>query len=180
MKRESLGEYFTQHAMRLRRVIGRVLGSSYRDHTEDVLQETMIKVHQNLHTFRQESSIDTWIFRIATNEALMTMKYEQRRRHDSIEALAGQSGVRREPWYEPIRHAATAEWQRSVITEAIDHVPQKYRSVVILRYIQECSVERTAEILNVNTGTVKSRSNRGMRFLQTYFKRRKYDPDYLL
>jgi RNA polymerase sigma-70 factor, ECF subfamily len=149
-----------------------------REDAEEVAQDTLLKVFENLDTLREPERIRSWVFRIAKNECLM-----KRRRsvfapaHElSLEKyLDGDGETDRHqiadggilPYDEVLQSEMTA-----VLKEAIQSLPPNYRSVILLRDMEELSTEETAEILDVSTDVVKQRLHRGRLTLKKVFESR--------
>jgi RNA polymerase sigma-70 factor, ECF subfamily len=137
---------------------------------EDAAQETAIKVYRNLHLFRGESQFRTWVLSIAHNEGLGRLRKLGKRREESLEALTEDSG--------DFTPAILASWRevpavmlerkevRSLVREAIDGLPDLYRSVVLLRDIEEMDGRETAAALGITEGSVKVRLHRARALLQ--------------
>lgn len=147
---------------RIYRLALKMLGSP--QDAEDILQETYIKALRNLKNFNGRSSLSTWLYRIATNEALMLLR---RKRPDSLsldESLAGEEGEQ-EPvqivdWCcMPERELMSAE-ARKRLDEAVDSLPQTLRVVFLLRDIEDLSTRETAEVLGLSEEAVKTRLSR--------------------
>ena len=136
----------------------------------DIVQEVFLKVFKNIGSFRGNSSLKTWIYRIAVNEA-----YNHRRwfcRHQRREvALGPEEGVRSyadslaDPSRTPFDQAADHE-TFALVEAALDKMNPKFRAVVVLRDIEDLSYEEIATVLNVSIGTVKSRILRGREALR--------------
>ena len=131
---------------------------------EDILQETFIKAFNHLSEFDGRSSPATWLYRIATNEALMTL----RKKHPemvSVEEPLADAAMSQEPlqildWCcLPEEDYLTAEG-RTALDQAIDQLPGSLRIVFVLRDIGELSTRETAEILNLSEMAVKTRLSR--------------------
>lgn len=137
----------------------------------DITQEVFIKVFRSIRGFHGESSLRTWLYRIALHEASNQRRWWSRHkkqeltidapmdRSDSddgvpLAATLADSGV------SPFDHAAQAELRHRVEL-ALRQLPEAFRTVVVLREIEGFSYEEIAEILNVHIGTVKSRLTRG-------------------
>ena len=131
---------------------------------EDILQETFIKAYRHIGSFDGRSSISTWLYRIATNEALMLLR---RKRPDQIsfEAPLANETEPQEPlqivdWCcLPEEDYLTAEGQAR-LNEAIDRLPTSLRVVFLLRDIEGLSTRETAEVLDISEMAVKTRLSR--------------------
>ncbi|MBI2253933.1 MAG: RNA polymerase sigma factor [Proteobacteria bacterium] len=138
---------------------------------EDVVQESYLRAFAALESFRGESSLLTWLTRITINEARGRLR---RRRPmvdlDAIEAAQSAEGlVVAFPNGQPMENpeAALARVQiRLLIEQAIDTLPEAFRLVFILREVQDCSVQETAELLGIKEETVKTRHHRARRQLR--------------
>jgi RNA polymerase sigma-70 factor (ECF subfamily) len=128
---------------------------------EDVLQETFIKAYRALQTFEGRSSLSTWLYRIAVNEALMHLR-QRKPDQVSIDAERETAEGESEPvqivdWRAlPEEELLSAE-TRQVMDHAIQRLPATLRSVFLLRDIEGLSVRETAEALEVSEAVVKTR-----------------------
>jgi RNA polymerase sigma-70 factor (ECF subfamily) len=131
---------------------------------EDILQETYLKALRALKNFDGRSSLATWLYRIATNEALMLL----RRKHpdtlsidEPVETLEGeQEPVQIVDWCcLPEAELMSAEARRR-LDKAIGQLPQALRVVFLLRDIEDLSTRETAEVLNLSEEAVKTRLSR--------------------
>jgi RNA polymerase sigma-70 factor (ECF subfamily) len=137
---------------------------------EDVVQETYVRAFTHLESFRGDSSLATWLARIAMNEALGRL----RRRRPSVDLATLRPGVL-EAQIIQFPHAATSEdpektmAQREiqhVVEQAIDELPEAFRMVFITRVIEGMNVEETADILGLKSETVKTRLHRARAMLR--------------
>ena len=128
---------------------------------EDVLQETFLKAYSHLDDFQGNSKFYTWLVRIAVNEALMKLR---KRRSDKTVPLddpidTGEDVVAREiaVWDENPEDTYSREELARILDEAVQSLKPAYRTVFVLRDIEEMSIEETAEALNLSISAVKSR-----------------------
>ena len=137
----------------------------------DIVQEVFLKVFRSVGSFRGNSSLKTWIYRIAVNEA-----YNHRRwfcRHQRQEVALGSSedgGTNHadtvtDPGRSPFEVAADQE-TRALVEQALEKLNPNFRAAVVLRDIEDLSYEDIAAVLNVSLGTVKSRITRGREALR--------------
>lgn len=136
----------------------------------DGTQEVFLKAFRGIRTFRQGSSLKTWLYRIAIREALNHKRWFKRhvQKNVSIDAEPeeGHSGIDIEDeGASPFEQLAAHEIQEAV-QNALQQVPQVFRSAVILRDLEGLSYEEIAEVLECSVGTVKSRILRGRRALK--------------
>ena len=136
----------------------------------DIVQEVFLKVFRNIGSFRGNSSLKTWIYRIAVNEAYNHRRWFSRHQRQEI-ALGAEEGL---PSYEdsladpgrtPFDHAADHE-TRALVEAALEKLNAKFRAAVVLRDIEDLSYEEIATVLDVSLGTVKSRILRGREALR--------------
>ena len=131
------------------------------DDAEDVLQETFLKAYTHLDNFQGNSKFYTWLVRIAVNEALMKLR---KRRSDRTVPLdepidTGEDEMVREiaVWDENPEESYSREELGEILDQAIQSLKPAYRTVFLLRDIEELSIEDTAEALKLSISAVKSR-----------------------
>ena len=149
-----------RHQAAVARTVFGMLGS--RDDADDVGQETFVRFHQALDAFRGESSVRTYLVRIAMSCALNALRSTRRRElrfvsNDAAIAEAVDPGAEIVP-----ADASTAQRIRL----ALDALSAEHRAVVVLRLLDECSTKEAAEILQIPEGTVLSRLSRAVRQLR--------------
>jgi RNA polymerase sigma-70 factor (ECF subfamily) len=142
---------------------------------EDVVQEAYVRAFTHLESFRGDSSLSTWLSRIAMNEALGRLR---RRRPavelDSLPQGALEAQIIQFPFAagdDPEKSMAQREIQH-VVEHAIDELPEAFRLVFITRVIEGMNVEETAEILSLKPETVKSRLHRARTMLRDNVERK--------
>jgi len=128
---------------------------------EDVGQETFIKFYRSLSEFRGESSAGTYITRIAINLSLNVL----RKRKISRKIFFRKNNTAQNQIISQENQGNSLEAEQ-LINKGLQEIPQKFRTVLILRYMNEYSVKETAEILSLPQGTVMSRVARGMEKLK--------------
>jgi len=132
-----------------------------REDAEDVLQETFLKAYEHLDQFRGDAKFYTWIVRIAVNQALMKLR---RRKGDKAVSLdetidTGEDTIVREiaSWDEDPEQRFSREEIGDILDKAVESLEPIYRSVFVLRDIEDLSTEETAEALDLSVPAVKSR-----------------------
>jgi RNA polymerase sigma-70 factor (ECF subfamily) len=137
----------------------------------DVVQEVFLKIFRKIGAFRGDSSLKTWIYRVAVNEAYNYQRWFSRHRRPEVglesEEEGGPSYCQTVP--EPGPSPYDCAWDRErhkLIVAALDHLTPSFRTAVVLRDIEELSYEEIADILQVALGTVKSRIMRGREALR--------------
>jgi RNA polymerase sigma-70 factor, ECF subfamily len=158
-----------RHNRRLYRVARAVIRDD--SEAEDVVQEAYFHAFANLSNFRGDSSLATWLTRIALNEALGRV----RRRRPTVELSTLDAESQHETHVIPFPlMAANCDPERAVaqreirrlMERAIDDLPEVFRIVFVMREIEELSVEETAGFLNLPQATVKTRLHRARRLLR--------------
>ncbi|MEN6571537.1 MAG: sigma-70 family RNA polymerase sigma factor [Anaerolineaceae bacterium] len=157
--RDELARFVETYSPRIYRLGMRILNNE--QDAEDVLQETFIKAIRALPTFEGRSSLSTWLYRIATNEALMLL-----RKHSpemvSIDAPAEEEEEEQEAlqivdWTNQPESELSVREIRQQINSAVAKLPLGQREVFALREVEGMSVKETADILNVSESVVKTR-----------------------
>ena len=143
---------------------------------EDVVQETYVRAFTHLEDFRGDSSLATWLGRIAINEALGRL----RRRRSTVEWTSLPPGTLEAQIIQFPLSAASQDPEKSmaqreiqhVVEHAIDELPEAFRIVFITRVIEGMNVEETAEILELKPETVKTRLHRARTMLRENVERK--------
>jgi RNA polymerase sigma-70 factor (ECF subfamily) len=137
----------------------RLLSRYTRDASEceDLAQEVFLKVFRKLHTFQQDSAFFTWLYRITVNTATDHLSRQSRRRLTLVEEESvlegGQARSATTGVDEPLISAELAR----VTRELLARLPEKYRTILILREYEDLSYTDIAGVLGINLGTVESR-----------------------
>ena len=116
---------------------------------DDVIQNTFIKIWNGLENFRAESKMYTWLYRIATNEALTFLKKKRSREyiHDGDDYI--KDTLLADPWF-------NGEEVQARLMVAINKLPEKQRMVFQLKYYEEMKYDQIAEILGTSVGALKA------------------------
>lgn len=145
----------------------RMLGN--RHEAEDIAQEAFVRAYVNIQSFNQNRKFSTWIYRIATN--LCIDRIRKKKPDYFLDAeVAGTEGLTMYSQIaadgkSPDAEVETLELQETV-QEAILRLPDKYRVVIVLRYIDDLSLNEISEVLDLPLGTVKTRIHRGREALR--------------
>lgn len=142
----------------------------------DVLQDTFLQVFRNLPSFRGDSQFGTWIYRIATNAALMLRRVRARRPAESLDAFLPRfdaHGIHAQlPEQLKIASCADELVDRHVLAEkarsGIARLPDLYRDAFVLRDLEEMSTSEVAQVLGVQPATVRQRVHRARLMLRGY------------
>lgn len=150
---------------------------SNKNDVQDVMQSTYLKAFENLEQFRAEARLSTWLIRIGINEALKKIKSQTH--------ISEQNPVTHADNSNPINgiEAATPETNairkdmNKQLEQAIDTLPPKYRSVLIMREIEQMSTRETAESLDITRVNVKVRLHRAKKMLRDQLEKTLSDMD---
>ena len=152
---------------KLYQICYRMLGN--KQEAEDIAQEAFVRAYINLHSYDQKRKFSTWIYRIATNLCIDRIRKKKPDYYLDAE-VAGTDGL---DMYSQI--AADEKLPEDVVAQMelqeriqyeISRLPDKYRSVIVLKYIEELSLHEISEILDMPLGTVKTRIHRGREALR--------------
>ena len=163
----AFNELVVTYQRRVFALVFRMLGR--RDEAEDLAQEVFVQVFKAIDQFRGESKLSTWIYRIAVNLCKNRTKYLSRRhvgRQDDVDALAERAT------FASAKGVSVGEVSRPdelvegmqlevVVKRAIAQIDPDFRTVLVLRDVEDLSYEEIAAITGLPDGTVKSRIHRG-------------------
>jgi RNA polymerase sigma-70 factor (ECF subfamily) len=163
-----------RHRNLVYRLARRLLGNE--SDAQDTTQETFIQVYRKLSSFRGDSRFSTWLYRIATNAALMRRRARSRRPTEPLDAFAPR-------FDEAGKHAATAaelgvpnrldetidaKALAEKVQAAVDRLPDLYRRPFVLRDLEELETAKVAEVLGLQVATVRQRVHRARILLRGY------------
>jgi len=145
----------------------RMLGN--RQEAEDICQETFLRVFSSLDRYSETYKFSTWIFRIATN--LCIDRIRKKKADFSLdENWNDDDGV---DWHSRIANFEKSPEEEVILSEqqqllqkALLNLPAKYRGIMILRYVQELSIQEISEVVNLSLATVKTRLHRGREYMR--------------
>ena len=143
---------------------------SNTEDARDLLQETYLSAYKNLRSFKGDSAFTTWVYRIATNHALMRLRRKQPQELSldeiQIPSHAELKGRTISDWALDPKEALLRKELRGILDDAIRSLPPLYRAVVVLRDVEDLSTEETARTLGLTEGAVKTRLHRARIFLR--------------
>lgn len=144
-----------------------------REDAEEVLQDVFWRILQNIDSFRGESKLSSWIYRIATNTALMKLRERPKFQRIPLEEELGpvmtEDGMIAEPvvdWTQLPSDELERKELAQRLEEAIDQLPPDHRAALVLRDIEGLSTEEACEVLNLSVPALKSRLHRARLFLR--------------
>jgi len=142
------------------------------DEARDAVQEAFLQAFRGLDRFHGDAPLTMWLRRIAINASLMRLRSRRRRPEVAVDELLPSfhdDGHRVDPgdgWAESAIAALEREETRAFVREQIESLPEQYRSVLLLRDIEELDTEETAQVLGVSPGAVKVRLHRARQALR--------------
>lgn len=132
---------------------------------DDVLQNTLVKVYRGVLQFEGKSKLYTWLYRIATNEALTFL--QNRHRHTGAHLDDGENSLanrlRADPWFD-------GDALQQGLQTAIAQLPDKQRAVFNLRYYDEMPYEEMSRVLDTSVGALKASFHHAAKKIETYFR----------
>ena len=167
---EACETFVRANTARLLAVARRYLRSE--EDARDAVQEGFVAAFRSIGRFQGGSSLSTWIHRIVINACLMKLRSSRRRPESSIEELLprfDESGHRvsePEEWRESAEDRIDRAQMRRLVREAIDRLPEHYRTVLLLRDIEELSTAEAAAVLGLTENAVKIRLHRARQALR--------------
>lgn len=128
---------------------------------DDALQNTFVNCWKNINGFRNESSLYTWLYKIATNEALMIIRKRNRLSENSLETIGGIMSLSMEgdSWFDG--DEAEEKLQNAILT-----LPEKQRVVFLMRYYDEMSYEDMSRVTGTSTGALKASYHHAVRKIE--------------
>src|SRR5262245_2732788 len=170
----AFSELVTRYQARVYRLACRLAGSD--GDAKDVLQETFLAVYRGLPAFRAQARFSTWLYRIATNAALMQRRARARRPAESLEAYLPRFDAggrhRAEPADLLAAGRADEALDRSLLAEkaraGLERLPEIYRDAFVLRDLEELPTAEVAELLGIDAAAVRQRVHRARLMLRGY------------
>ena len=139
--------------------------------SEDIVQDTMVKLYQKKHYYKEIAKFSTWLYTIAKNLANTELRKKKQRKTTILSHISKEDKPYDIPSEQPGTHQEIeSEITRKNIRNAFVQLTDKFRTVILLRDIQELSYEDISSIVGVPIGTIKSRINRARLQLQIELK----------
>ncbi len=137
------------------------------EQSEDVVQDTMLRLYEKKHYYKEIAKFSTWIYTIARNLANTELRKRKRRKTTYLSQMSKEDRQYDIPAVQDdVDQDLQNEFMRNRINLAIDALPEHFKTVIILRDIQELSYDDISNIVEVPLGTIKSRINRARLQLQ--------------
>jgi RNA polymerase sigma factor (sigma-70 family) len=133
------------------------------DDTDDVLQNTFIKVHQNLKNFKGESKLFSWMYRIATNEALTFLSQKAKKSGISSEKLQNKTidNLKADVYFDG--NEIQIQLQKALVS-----LPEKQQLVFKMKYFEELKYEEISEILGTSVGALKASYHHAVKKIEAF------------
>lgn len=145
---------------------------------EDVVQDTFMNAFRKLESFKGDSALSSWLYRIAVNTSLMRLRKKRRRSEVSMEAMSGggeETLMHHEGTYaaRPLRgdEVVAQNELRAKIMEAVEELEPKYQSVFVAKEFEGMSLEEIGESMNLSVPAVKSRLHRARQHMRATLER---------
>lgn len=167
---EAFEELVRTHGGRLLAVARRLLRDE--EDARDAVQEGFLAAYRSLGQFEGGCRIATWMHRIVVNASLMKLRTKRRKPEEPIEALLprfledGHHASHPGDWYAPADELLEQVQARALVRRAVDELPETYRTVLLLRDIEELDTAETAALLGIGENAVKTRLHRARQALR--------------
>lgn len=162
-------------AVRHQRTIERMLSRFRVDPCErdELVQDAWVQIVDKAHTFRGDSQFSTWLYRVATNAALMRLRSRRRKHADSLDAIEprADSLLREHPWF-AARASQTPDSEllcrerRDRVARALEALPESYRTLVIEHYLGDEPLQTIADRFATTESSVRSKLHRARKLLR--------------
>jgi RNA polymerase sigma-70 factor (ECF subfamily) len=167
---QAFEELVRRYSGRLLRAARRILASE--DDARDALQDAFVAAFRSLRDFEATARLSTWLHRIVVNASLMKLRTRRRKPEEEIEQYLprfledGHQTPPSTPWSESADTMLERKELRGLVRAAIERLPESYRTVLVLRDLEELSTEETAAMLGASPNAVKIRLHRARQALR--------------
>ena len=158
--REAFGELVEQYRDNVYRLAYRMCGNAYD--ADEAAQEAFVAAWRALPNFRGDAKFSTWLYRLTTNAAIDVMRREKRHQTVGDGEMVDLADDADSP-----QETVERTEQQEAVQKALATLSEEYREVLLLRYMEELDYAEIAEVLQLPSGTVKSRINRAKAALKT-------------
>ena len=155
---QAFEELMQSHESRIYAIVLRMMGN--REDAQDCAQEAMVRIYRAMGSFKGQSALATWIYRITMNSCLDELRRRKARKVTSLDSLVDNGWSPTDTGDTPEEHGLRVEKQNA-LNQAIQSLPDDMRAAIILRDVKGYSYDEIASILDANVGTIKSRISRG-------------------
>ena len=158
--REAFGALVEQYRDNVYRLAYRMCGNAYD--ADEAAQEAFVAAWRALPNFRGDAKFSTWLYRLTTNAAIDVMRREKRHQTVGDGEMVDLADDADSP-----QETVERTEQQEAVQKALSTLSEEYREVLLLRYMEELDYAEIAEVLQLPSGTVKSRNNRAKAALKT-------------
>lgn len=155
---QAFEELMQSHESRIYAIALRMMGN--REDAQDCAQEAMVRIYRAMGSFKGQSALATWIYRITMNTCLDELRRRKARKVTSLDSLVDNGWSPTDTGDTPEERGLRVEKQNA-LNQAIQSLPDDMRAAIILRDVKGYSYDEIASILDANVGTIKSRISRG-------------------
>jgi RNA polymerase sigma-70 factor (ECF subfamily) len=138
----------------------------------DVTQETFLRLHRSLDSFRGDACFSTWLYRVAVNLCITELRRRGRNRFQFLDDISHEEDVKltEETAGPSPAEAMEMEEERRVVRQVLRMLPPDYRAVMVLRHFQQLAYEEIADVLNLSLSQVKTRLFRARKMFKDRFE----------
>lgn len=158
---------------RLFNTLVHVTGDSHE--AEEVVQDAMLKAYSKLSTFRGNSQFYTWLYRIAFNVAIS--KKRKKKPKVSLDEMQSSVGLDPESQAAPPTQTVEIEERANQVQNALGKLAEEFRTVLVLREMEDCDYETISSMLDIPVGTVRSRLHRARTMMREILRESIGEPD---
>lgn len=135
---------------------------TYHEDADDVLQNTFIKVWTNINSFRGESKLSTWLFKIAYNESITFLKHKRETLSLDDEESVVTSQLESDPYFD-------GDETQTMLQEAMNTLPDKQRAVFQMKYFDDMKYEDISEVTGTSVGALKASFHHAVKKIEDFF-----------
>lgn len=165
-KTESFEQLVRKYQDRLYNTLVHVTGSTHE--AEEVAQDAMLQAYSKLSTFRGKSSFYTWLYRIAFNTAISRQR--RKRPRVSLDQMQENIGIDPVDQVESPEAAMQRSERAKQVHDALGQLSEEFRTILVLREMEECGYDTISEMLGIPVGTVRSRLHRARSTMREYLR----------
>ena len=159
MDDEKFEQIVSEHSSFVYNVAYRMMGNP--DDADEVVQDTFLSAYRARDRFRGDAQVTTWLYRIATNAALMRLRKNSRKKEISTDPTEVYQRIDRADWADAPDRAALNNELAQEIQRGIGQLPDDLQAAVILRDLEELTNDEAAQVLEVSVSALKARLHRG-------------------
>ncbi|MEX0601864.1 MAG: sigma-70 family RNA polymerase sigma factor [Bacteroidota bacterium] len=161
----AFNEVVRRYQERVYGVVRRFMGS--HDDADDVVQEVFVRAYEGFGSFRGDSSLFTWLYRIAVNQSLNALRGRNIGKFFRLEEIGDEEDRTTERPDETLERSEN----RSLIEQAVARLPERQKTVFLLRYYEKLSYEEISRILNTSVGGLKANYFHAVRKIERYVRK---------